>query len=29
MDDCLTKPINPEKLYQLVHRLTFAKSKSH
>jgi PAS domain S-box-containing protein len=29
MDDCLTKPINPEKLYQLVHRLTSAKSKRH
>jgi PAS domain S-box-containing protein len=25
MDDCLTKPINPENLYQLVHRLTSVK----
>ena len=25
MDDCLTKPINPRDLYQLVHQLTSAK----
>lgn len=25
MDDCLTKPVNPQHLYQLVHQLTSAK----